>query len=56
MSGQFLVYCISAAHNKQNITKIRLFKYIKNFTTKNLKFSEKNILIIFILLLIEHRT
>ena len=24
------------------ITKTRLFKYIENFTTKNLKFSDKN--------------
>ena len=29
-------------HFSVRITKTRLFKYIENFTTKNLKFSDKN--------------
>ena len=29
-------------HSDHTITKTRLFKYIENFTTKNLKFSDKN--------------
>ena len=34
-----------------NITKTRLYKYTENFTTKKWKFSDKKILIFFILLL-----
>ena len=35
----------------QSIAKTRLFKYIENFTSKNLEFSDKKTLIFFILLL-----
>ena len=33
------------------ITKTRLFKYIENFSSKNLKFSDKKTVIFFIFLL-----
>ena len=36
---------------KTYITKTHLFKYRENFTSKNWKFSDKNILIFFIFLL-----
>ena len=35
----------------QSITKTRLFKYIENFTSKNIKFSDKKNPIFFIFLL-----
>ena len=38
-------------HVSAHITKTRLFKYIDNFTTKNLNFSDKKSLIFFIFLL-----
>ena len=38
---------ISIAINHDFITKIHLFKYRENFTSKNLKFSDKNTLIFF---------
>ena len=41
---------ISRAERNDGITKTRLFKYIDNFTSKNGKFSDKN-LIFFIFLL-----
>ena len=34
--------CPHSCMTMQNIMKIRLSKYIENFTTKNLKFSDKN--------------
>ena len=44
-------YLLICEPNEDSITKTRLFKYIENFTSKNIKFSDKKNLIFFIFLL-----
>ena len=46
-----LPYDIDPGTISEDIMKTRLFKYIENFTSKNLKFSDKKTLIFFIFLL-----
>ena len=47
--GRMIIACYN--YNGINITKTRLFKYIENFTSENIKFSDKKNWIFFIFLL-----